>query len=191
MSRFTLTPLPIMGVHLVERHALEDRRGFFARLFCADELASAGWHGPVAQINHTLTREAGSVRGLHFQRPPHAETKLVSCLAGEVWDVVVDLRRDSPTYLQWYAQVLSADNQRALLIPEGVAHGFQTLSADVQLLYLHSRPYTPEAEDGLNPMDEQLAIAWPRAITVMSERDRQRPLLAHRPEQWGLSTQNP
>lgn len=191
MSRFTLTPLPIAGVYMIERHALEDSRGFFSRVFCADELAIAGWHGPVAQINHTLTREAGSVRGLHFQRPPHAETKLVSCLAGEVWDVVVDLRNGSPTYLQWHAQVLSADNRRALLIPAGVAHGFQTLSADVQLLYLHSHPYTPEAEDGLNPMDAQLAIAWPRAITVMSKRDRQHPLLADRPEQWGLFPQNP
>jgi dTDP-4-dehydrorhamnose 3,5-epimerase len=191
MSRFTLTSLPIAGVRVVERRVLQDSRGFFSRLFCAEELAMAGWRGPVAQINHTLTRQAGSVRGLHFQRPPHAETKLVSCLAGEVWDVVVDLRRESPTYLQWHAQVLSADNRLALLIPEGVAHGFQTLSADAQLLYLHSHPHAPEAEDGLNPMDERLAIAWPQAITMMSERDRQHPLIAHQPERWGLATPNP
>jgi dTDP-4-dehydrorhamnose 3,5-epimerase len=191
MSRLTITDLPLAGVRLVERHALEDSRGFFSRLFCADELAAAGWHGPVAQINHTLTRQAGSVRGLHVQRPPHAEMKLVSCLAGAVWDVVVDLRAGSPTYLQWHAQILSADNRRALLIPEGFAHGFQALSADVQLLYLHNHPHAPQAEDGLNPTDERLAIAWPMAITMMSDRDRQHPLLAHRPEQWGLSIQNP
>jgi dTDP-4-dehydrorhamnose 3,5-epimerase len=188
MNRFTVTALPLAGIRLVERHALKDPRGFFSRLFCADELAAAGWRGPVAQINHTLTRQAGSVRGLHFQRPPHAEMKLVSCLAGEVWDVVVDLRPDSSTYLHWHAQVLSADNRRALLIPEGFAHGFQTLSADAQLLYLHSHPYSPQAEDGLNPTDDQLAIDWPQAITMMSDRDRQHPMLAHRPAPWGPST---
>lgn len=191
MNRFTVTELPLAGVRLVERHAREDSRGFFSRLFCADELAAAGWRGPVAQINHTLTRQAGSVRGLHFQRPPHAEMKLVSCLAGEVWDVVVDLRPDSPTHLQWHAQILSAANRRALLIPEGFAHGFQALSADVQLLYLHNQPHAPEAEDGLNPSDERLAIAWPQAITMMSDRDRQHPLLAHQPARWGLPSSHP
>ncbi len=191
MSRFTLTDLPIPGVRLVQRQALEDARGFFSRLFCAQELADAGWRGSVAQINHTLTREAGSVRGLHFQRPPHAEIKLVSCLAGKVWDVVVDLRPGSPTYLQWHAEVLSATNRHALLIPEGVAHGFQTLSADVQLLYLHSHPYTPEAEGGLNPVDNRLAIAWPKPISMMSDRDRQHPLLDHQPVRWGISSPHP
>lgn len=189
MSRFTLTDLPIPGVRLVQRQALEDARGFFSRLFCAQELADAGWRGNVAQINHTLTREAGSVRGLHFQRSPHAEIKLISCLAGEVWDVVVDLRPLSPTYLKWHAEVLSAANRRALLVPEGVAHGFQTLSPDVQLLYLHSHPYTPEAEDGLNPVDDRLAIAWPKTISIMSERDRSHPMLVDHPQQWGISSQ--
>ena len=188
MSRFTLTDLPIPGVRLVQRQALEDARGFFSRLFCAQELADAGWRGNVAQINHTLTREAGSVRGLHFQRSPHAEIKLISCLAGEVWDVVVDLRPLSPTYLKWHAEVLSAANRRSLLVPEGVAHGFQTLSADVQLLYLHSHPYTPEAEDGLNPVDDRLAIAWPKPISIMSERDRSHPMLADHPQRWGISS---
>lgn len=191
MSRFTLTDLPIPGVRLVQRQALEDSRGFFSRLFCAQELAGAGWRGHVAQINHTLTREVGSVRGLHFQRPPHAEIKLVSCLAGEVWDVVVDLRPASPTYLRWHAEVLSAANRRALLIPEGFAHGFQTLSADVQLLYLHSHPYTPEAEGGLNPLDQQLAIGWPCPITVMSERDQRHPRLDQLSGQWGVYEPNP
>lgn len=187
MSRFTLTDLPVPGVRLVQRQAREDSRGFFSRLFCAQELADAGWRGHVAQINHTHTREPGSVRGLHFQRPPHGEIKLVSCLAGAVWDVVVDLRPTSPSYMRWHAEVLSADNRHALLIPEGVAHGFQTLSDDVQLLYLHSHPHTPEAEDGLNPKDDRLAIAWPLPITAMSERDRHHPMLDQRPELWGIS----
>lgn len=191
MSRFTLTDLPIPGVRLVQRQLLEDSRGFFSRIFCAQELGDAGWRGHVAQINHTLTREAGTVRGLHFQHPPHAEIKLVSCLAGEIWDVVVDLRPASPTYLRWHAELLSAANRRALLIPEGVAHGFQTLSADVQLLYVHSHPYTPEAEDGLNPTDDRLAISWPLPITAMSERDQRHLLLDHRPERSGLSAPNP
>lgn len=171
MSRFAVTDMPLAGLKLVARQRLGDSRGFLSRLFCADELAAAGWVKPIAQINHTYTAKRGTVRGMHFQRPPHAEMKLVSCIRGEVWDVAVDVRAGSPTFLQWHAERLSAENGRALLIPEGFAHGFQTLSDDAELLYCHSAAYVAQAEGGLNPTDPRLGIAWPLAITELSARD--------------------
>ena len=154
-----------------------DTRGFLSRLFRADELAAAGWKKPIAQINHTSTARRGTVRGMHFQRPPHAEMKLVTCIRGEVWDVAVDLRRGSSTFLHWHAEQLSAQNRCALLIPEGFAHGFQTLTDDVELLYCHSESYTPAAEAGLHPHDPAMAISWPLPVTELSARDGQHPLL--------------
>jgi hypothetical protein len=115
MSRFTVTPLPLSGLNRIERQRLRDNRGYLTRIFCAQDLASIGWKKPIAQINHTYTAKCGTVRGLHFQYPPHTEMKLVNCLRGEVWDVAVDLRVGSPTFLQWHAEVLSADNGAALL----------------------------------------------------------------------------
>ena len=171
MSRFTLIETGIGGLRIVERQRLGDERGFLSRLFCAEELASAGWDKPVAQINHTWTQARGTVRGLHFQRPPHAEMKLVTCLRGAVWDVAVDLRAGSPTFLHWHAEELSADNAHALLIPQGFAHGFQALTPDAELLYCHSHPYTPAAEAGLHPQDARLAIAWPLPLAELSPRD--------------------
>lgn len=128
-------------------------------------------HKPIVQINHTLTRLKGTVRGMHYQLPPYAEIKMVSCLHGEVFDVAVDLRKGSPTFLQWRGEVLSAANRRSLLIPEGFAHGFQALSGDCELVYLHTASHRPDAEGGLNVMDPALAIAWPLAIGEVSERD--------------------
>lgn len=177
MNRFTLTPLPLAGLMRIERQRLGDSRGFLSRLFCAEELAAAGWRKPVAQINHTRTARRGAVRGLHYQHPPHAEMKLVSCIRGEVWDLALDLRADSPTYLQWHAETLSADNNRALLIPEGFAHGFQALTDDVELIYLHSTAHHPAAEAGIDAQDAALAIAWPLPITERSPRDQQHPPL--------------
>jgi dTDP-4-dehydrorhamnose 3,5-epimerase len=173
MSRFEVTDLPLSGLKLVRRMPLGDARGSLTRIFCAEELAGAGWKDPIAQINHTFTAKEGTVRGLHFQHPPHAEMKLVGCIRGEVWDVAVDIRADSPTFLYWHAERLSADNGSAMLIPEGFAHGFQTLTADVEMLYCHSAPYAPDAEGGLNPQDPKLAIAWPMAIAELSPRDAQ------------------
>jgi dTDP-4-dehydrorhamnose 3,5-epimerase len=179
MSRFTVFDTPIAGLKVVERQPVGDARGFLARLFCAEELAAAGWQKPVAQINQTLTQKQGTVRGLHFQKPPYAEMKLVTCVRGAVWDVAVDLRAGSPTFLQWHAEELSATNHRALLIPEGFAHGFQTLCDDCELIYLHSVAYAQTAEAGLNPQDPVLSIAWPMAITELSTRDAQHPMLDH------------
>lgn len=179
MSRFTISDTPIDGLKIVEHQLRGDNRGFLARLFCAEELATAGWNSPIAQINQTLTQKQGTVRGLHYQQPPNAEVKLVTCLHGAIWDVAVDFRAGSPTFLQWHAEELSAANHRALLIPEGFAHGFQTLCDDCELIYLHSRAYTPEAEAGLNPKDPMISIRWPLAITELSTRDAQHPMLNH------------
>lgn len=171
MSRLVCTPLPLVGLTLVQRQSLQDARGFFERLFCAQELAAVGWLQSIAQINRSCTRQAGSVRGLHYQKAPHAEMKLVTCLRGAVWDVAVDLRPASPTYLHWHAQELSADNARALLIPEGFAHGFQALTPDAELLYCHSAAHAPAFEAGLHPQDPHLAIAWPLPVVGLSARD--------------------
>ncbi len=177
MNRLTVTDLPLSGLRLVKRKRLGDSRGFLSRLFCSEELVTAGWIKPIAQINHTHTVLQGTVRGMHFQRPPHAEMKLVTCLHGEVWDVALDVRVDSPTYLHWYAERLSADNGRAILIPEGFAHGFQTLTNDVELLYCHTAAYNSDAEDALNPRDARLAIGWPLPIAELSARDAAHPLI--------------
>jgi dTDP-4-dehydrorhamnose 3,5-epimerase len=177
MSRFDLVDTPLAGVKIVRRQRVQDTRGSLSRLFCSQELAAAGWRDPVAQINHTVTVRAGTVRGLHFQHPPHAEAKLVSCLRGEVWDVALDLRADSPTFLQWHAERLSAENGVALLIPPGCAHGFQALTDNAEMLYLHSMPYTPAAEGGLHPLDPRLAMAWPLPLTELSARDAGHPNL--------------
>ncbi len=171
MKRLAIDATPIAGLMRVRRNRLGDARGFLSRLFCADELRVAGWDAPVAQINHTLTVQRGSVRGLHFQHPPKAEKKLVQCLRGEVWDVAVDLRRGSPTFLQWHAERLSAENGAALLIPEGVAHGFQTLVDDVEMLYVHSVAHSAADEGGIHPSDARLAIDWPLPIAQLSPRD--------------------
>ena len=172
MSRFTLTDLPLSGLKLLQRHSLSDSRGFFSRFFCAEELADAGWNRPIAQINHTLTHHAGSVRGLHFQRPPHGEVKIVSCLKGEIFDVAVDLRANSATFLHWHAEILSDKNFKSLLIPEGFAHGFQTMTDDCELIYLHSEPFHSESEGAVNIADPRIAIKWPLEISEISERDK-------------------
>lgn len=177
MSRFSITSTPLLGVMRVQRQPLADARGALTRMFCVQELAAAGWHGPIAQINHTRTTQRGTVRGLHYQRPPAAESKLVSCLQGAIWDVVVDLRSGSPTFLHWYAEELSAQNHTALLIPPGCAHGFQALQDDTELLYLHSAPHAPDCEAAIHVSEPRLAINWPLPIANLSARDAAHPLL--------------
>ena len=177
MNRLRIHPTPLAGLLCVQRQQMGDARGHLTRLFCADELGAVGWRGPVAQVNHARTAVQGTVRGLHFQTPPHAELKLVSCLRGAVWDVAVDLRMGSPTFLQWHAQTLSEQNLHALLIPQGFAHGFQALTDDVELLYCHSQPFSLAADAGLNPMDPRLAVAWPLPVSLMSDKDRLRPAI--------------
>ncbi len=177
MARFDFIATPLAGLVLVQRKATEDQRGFLSRFYCDDEFRQAGLAKAIAQINQTLTRSKGAVRGLHFQYTPYAEAKLVSCLHGEIFDVAVDLRRGSPTFLHWHGEVLSATNRKSLLIPEGFAHGFQTLTADCELIYLHTAPYHPESEGALNVADPELHIAWPLEIAEISDRDRNHPFI--------------
>lgn len=176
-DRFTFHPTDLAGCSVVRRQVLGDERGFLSRLFCTQEFAALGLNRPIAQINHTYTAQKGTVRGMHFQHPPYTETKLVTCIRGEVFDVAVDLRKGSASFLQHHKEILSAENQTALYIPDGFAHGFQTLTDDCELLYLHTAVYNPEAEDGLHAQDPGLGIQWPLPITEMSERDRHHALL--------------
>lgn len=167
------------GVVVIHANPRADERGAFTRLFCTELLAP--WLGErgVVQINQSRTHQRGAVRGMHFQYAPHAEMKLVRCIRGRVWDVALDLRAGSPTFLHWHGQELSAENQQMLLIPEGCAHGFQVLEADSELLYLHTAAYHPAAEGGVRADDPRVAIPWPLPLAELSERDRTHPLLAH------------
>jgi dTDP-4-dehydrorhamnose 3,5-epimerase len=171
MSRFEKIDVVLSGITLIERQETSDSRGSFGRLFCQDELKSFGWEKQVAQVNVSRTTSLGSVRGLHYQMPPHAEMKLVLCLTGSIFDVAVDLRRCSPTFLQWCGFELSEENRRGLIIPEGFAHGFQALTNDVEMLYFHSVPYAKEADSGLNVLDPRLAIQWPLPVSGLSNKD--------------------
>jgi dTDP-4-dehydrorhamnose 3,5-epimerase len=171
-----MLPTPIAGLMSVQRKLVGDARGFLDRIFCETELAPALKGARIAAVNRTLTAKRGTIRGMHFQYPPHCEDKLVSCLRGEVFDVAVDLRRDSPTFLNWHCEILSAGNHRSLLIPKGFAHGFQALTDDCELLYVHTAGYHAESEGGLDALDPRLGIQWPLPITERSARD-----MSHRP----------
>jgi len=176
--RFEILETPIASLMVLQRKPICDRRGYLERIFCAQELQTLAPGKLIEQVNHTLTVSRGSVRGMHFQRPPHAEIKFVSCLRGEVFDVAVDLRHNSPTFLRWHAEVLSAENHKTLVIPVGFAHGFQTLSDHCEMLYLHTPLYTPDAEGGLFAQDPLLAIKWPLPVVELSQRDAAHPLLS-------------
>lgn len=174
-ERFEILPTAIPGVTVLRRKQRGDERGYLERMYCASELSALLPERSVVQINHTLTVETGTVRGLHYQLPPHAETKIVSCMRGAVYDVAVDLRPDSPTFLSWHAEVLSRDSHNALVIPEGCAHGFQALAPDCQMLYFHTAIFCPESERGIDAADPRLAIPWPLPISVRSVRDMGHP----------------
>lgn len=162
---------------MVETTPFVDHRGAFARLFCADELAPVLGERRIVQINHSRTRRVGAVRGMHFQRPPHAEMKLVRCIRGRVFDVALDLRKDSLTFLRWHAEELDPVSARMLVVPEGFAHGFQVLVEESELLYLHTEYYRPESEAGYSPVDPAFAIRWPLPVEDLSERDAAHPLV--------------
>jgi dTDP-4-dehydrorhamnose 3,5-epimerase len=172
-----IRPTAIAGVVVIETTPIIDHRGGFARWFCERELAPVLDERRIVQINHSRTGMVGAVRGMHYQRPPHAEMKWVRCLRGRVWDVAIDLRAGSPTFLMWHAVELTPGNARLLVVPEGCAHGFQTLEPESELLYLHTEFYAPDAEEGILHDDPRLAIAWPLAVVDLSQRDRSHPPL--------------
>lgn len=173
----TAHPGPISGICLATSRVISDARGEFARLFDLGLLSDISGNRPIVQINRSLTRQPGTVRGLHYQTAPALEAKWVRCLRGRVLDVAVDLRRGSPTFLQHFAIELSPDTAQALFIPEGCAHGFQVLEPDTELLYLHTAPYDPAHEGGLRCDDPALDIAWPLPIAGLSARDANHPLI--------------
>lgn len=176
-QRVKIKPTHINDLKIVESDVHSDTRGTFTRLFCEQELLQNLEHRRIVQINQSCTNALGAVRGLHFQLLPNAEMKLVRCLKGKVWDVAVDLRPDSSTYLQWHAEVLSPTNALMMLIPEGFAHGFQVLEAGSELLYLHTASYSPGSERGLRYDDPRLKISWPIKVTDLSLRDACHPLI--------------
>lgn len=174
-DRFEIKSTPIQGVAVLKRKSLGDARGYLERMYCKSELTGLLSNRSVMQINHTLTSRTGTVRGMHYQLPPHAETKIVSCVQGKVYDVAVDLRPESPTFLRWHAEILTPENHTALVIPEGCAHGFQTLVTDCQMLYFHTAIFNSAYERGIDAADPSLAIQWPLPFSVRSERDMGHP----------------
>jgi dTDP-4-dehydrorhamnose 3,5-epimerase len=175
-NRFVkFTPLKISGAFLVELEPKADDRGMFARTFCRDEFARAGIDFPVVQCSVSYNRALHTLRGMHVQAPPCPEQKLVRCTAGRVWDCILDLRPQSPTFRQWVAQELSAENRKALLVPENCAHGFLTLSPDAELFYSMSAPFAPEHARAVRWNDPAFGIAWPAQPLVLSDNDRNVP----------------
>ncbi len=171
--KFAETELP--GVFLIELDLLADDRGAFARSFCLDEFKSVGIDFRVVQANISFNKYAGTLRGMHYQTPPHEEAKVVRCTSGALYDVVVDLRVDSPTRGRWISAELNADNRAAMFIPEGCAHGFQTLVDNTEISYLMSERYAPEAASGVRFDDPAFGIDWPLAVSSVSEQDENWP----------------
>lgn len=163
---------PLSGAYEIEIDPFIDDRGLFARTFCKKEFNQIGFDKEIVQINHSLTKNKGTIRGLHYQRPPACEIKIIRCTQGHVFDVMVDLRADSPTFLKWHSVELSSDNMKMVYIPEGFAHGFQSLTDNVELIYHHSEFYRPEYENGLRFNDPFINIKWPLLPNSISIRDQ-------------------
>ena len=169
---------PLQDAFVIEPEPFSDDRGLFARVFCKQALRDILRGKNIVQVNHSMTRQKGAIRGMHFQRPPMAEIKMVKCLRGSVFDVMIDMRSDSSTFLNWHGEKLSAENMKMMYIPEGFAHGFQTLEPNSELLYLHTEFYSPELEGGVRYNDSMINISWPLEVTDVSERDQKHQLLS-------------
>lgn len=173
----TFTETDLKGSYLISLEPFSDERGWFARTYCKKEFAEIGHDKEWVQLNHSFTASKGTIRGIHFQLPPYREIKMVRCVAGAVYDVIVDVRAGSNTFLQWFGTELSAANKKMLYIPEGFAHGFQCLTDDCELIYLHSEFYVPNAEGGILYNDPKVAINWPLPVHTLSPRDAGHPYL--------------
>lgn len=171
-SRLKITPTPLKSSYVFGFEPFCDDRGRFTRVYCQQELEAVGHNRSFVQVNISLTNKKGAIRGMHFQTPPKAEIKMVRCLKGSVFDVIIDLRSRSSTFLNWYGETLSADNMKTMYIPEGFAHGFQTLEEDSELLYFHSEYYSPECEAGIKYDDPLVGITWPLPVAEISDRDK-------------------
>lgn len=170
--------IKLKGSYVIEPQPFVDDRGWFARYCCMNEFATIGHSKEWLQMNHSFTNQKGSLRGMHYQLSPFSEIKFVRCIAGTVFDVIVDLRKGSETFLQWFGTELSSINKKMIYIPEGFAHGFQCLSDNCELLYHHTEYYMPNAEAGIKYDDPKINIHWPLELTVISERDKSHPYLS-------------
>lgn len=165
------TPIKLKGAYLIDLEKRQDDRGFFARTWCAEEFAKVGLNTNLVQQNMSYTKTKGTLRGMHFQKPPYAETKVVRCTRGSLYDVIIDLRPESPTYTQWFGITLSQDNYQMVYVPEGFAHGFVTLENDTEASYLVTAAYNPEADSGVRYNDPVINIKWPIPVIHVSEKD--------------------
>ncbi len=166
-----IIPTNISGVNTIVSQLFSDKRGAFSRLFCEKELKDILGRRHIVQVNHSCTHLIGTVRGIHYQKPPYAEMKFIRCLRGRVWDVALDLRKGSQTFLQWHGEELCPDSNNMIVIPEGCAHGFQVLEPDSELFYLHTAFYTPESEGAVRFDEPGAAVKWPLPISELSARD--------------------
>lgn len=173
--KFTETRLK--GAFIITPDLIEDERGFFARTFCRREFEEHGLNPHLVQCNISFNIAKGTLRGMHYQTHPHAEAKLIRCTAGAIYDVVIDLRAQSPTFRQWFGAELSAENRRMLYVPEGFAHGYQTLTDNAELIYHHSAFHSPKHEGGIRFDDPALNIAWPWPVSAISPKDQYYPLI--------------
>ncbi len=168
-------PTNLAGAYTIDLIKKEDERGFFARFFCINEFDNEGIDRNIVQINNSLSKDTGTLRGIHYQLSPKAETKIVRCIKGSLWDVIVDLRPESPTFLQWFGETLSAENRKMMFVPKGFGHGFITLEEDTEALYLVTEFYSPENERGIRWNDPAIGIEWPIVPNVVSEKDSNHP----------------
>jgi dTDP-4-dehydrorhamnose 3,5-epimerase len=166
---------PLAGAYVIELEKRGDDRGFFARVFCHNEFHQAGLSSAFVQVNNSLSTQQATLRGMHYQLPPRAETKMVRCIRGAMWDCIVDLRENSPTFGQWFAETLSAENRKMMYVPKGFAHGFITLEPDTEAFYLADEFYAPEYERGIRWNDSKFEIEWPAEPSEMSVKDRNYP----------------
>ena len=178
MNNLIIKNTPIENLKTIKHQSSKDERGFLIRLFCQKTLSHLIKGKIICQINKTLTLKKGAIRGLHFQYPPYAETKIISCLKGKVWDVALDLRLGSPTFLRYHSEILTEGDCKSYIIPEGFAHGFQTLTSDCEMLYLHTADYNKNFEETINVVDPKIGINWPLQISEISDRDRNCPMLS-------------
>lgn len=172
-----ISTTPMADLLIVDTHFLGDERGQFARYFCQEALEPILNGKRIVQINHSLTKKVGAIRGLHYQKSPMQEMKLVRCTQGKVFDVAVDLRLNSPTFLHWFGIELSANNGKMMVIPEGFAHGFQALEENSEMLYLHTEFYSPKEESGVYYNDRRINIQWPQECSEISAKDANLPAL--------------
>jgi len=167
----------LLGSFVIHPTLLQDERGGFSRVFCKNEFKHIGHDKEFVQLNHSFNTHKGTIRGMHYQEPPFSEIKLIRCVRGAVYDVIIDIRKSSPTFLQWFGIELSARNMNMIYVPEGFAHGFQTLEENSELLYHHTNFYEPLSERGIRYSDAEIAINWPIEVTSISQKDKNYPLL--------------